>query len=123
MKVLARKDGTCSHSLPWPLPPSIGRWRWWTWWGAGAGGGRGRRRGAAAGEAERRARMMVVWVTRCLAGRCGTSSGRLALGAEPERGFEEEEQLLLVLVLLVVEVPRPCWLCETSSGTSAPQRS
>ena len=68
--------------------------------------------------------MKVVWVRRCLAGRCGTSSGRLALGAEPERGFEEvEEQLLLVPVLLLVELPHPCWLCETSSGTSAPQRS
>ena len=66
---------------------------------------------------------MVAWVRRCLAGRCGTSSGRLELGAELERGFEEvEEQLLLVLVLLV-ELPHPCWLCETSSGTSAPQTS
>ena len=67
--------------------------------------------------------MKVAWATRCLAGRCETSSGRLALGAEPERGFEEvEEQLLQVLVLLV-ELPHPCWRCETSSGTSAPQRS
>ena len=66
----------------------------------------------------------MAWATRCLAGRCETSSGRLELGAEPERGFEEvEEQLLLVLVLLVVEVPHPCWRCETSSETSAPQRS
>ena len=66
--------------------------------------------------------MKVVWVRRCLAGRCETSSGRLALGAELERGFEEGEQLLQVLVLLV-ELPHPCWLCETSSGTSAPQTS
>ena len=85
-------------------------------------GGRGRRRGAAAGEAERRARMKVAWATRCLTGRCGTSSGRLELGAEPSRGFEEEGQLLQVLVVLV-ELPHPCWLCETSSGTSAPQTS
>ena len=86
-------------------------------------GGRGRRRGAAAGEAERRAKRKVAWVTRCLTGRCGTSSGRLALGAEPGRGFEEEEGQLLQALVLLVELPRPCWLCETSSGTSAPQRS